>query len=164
MGRPQVSVPAAQIRPVAPPDAQAFVAFVDALSPASRTHRFLSAVRELAPGLVRLLTQPPGETQLGLVAVADDAIVGEARYALDKDGEAEFAIAVADGWQRRGLGRRLLQQLLAHARRAGLKRIVGEVAASNAAMLEFARRLGFAVRMHPGDARLARIDLDLGTL
>lgn len=157
MGRPQVIA----IRPVAPADAPAFDAFVRGMSPASRTNRFLYAVRELAPGLLRLLTQSPGDTQYGLVAVANEAIVGEVRYALERDGEAEFAIAVADGWQRRGLGRRLLQQLLAHARRAGLKRIVGEVAASNAAMLEFARRLGFAVRMHPGDARLARIDLDL---
>ena len=51
--------------------------------------------------------------------------VGVARYVrLDEDPEeAEFAIAIADDWQGRGLGRVLLGELVDAARADGLRRL-----------------------------------------
>lgn len=58
--------------------------------------------------------------------------------------EAELLdIGIARQHQRQGLGRSLLQQLLALARRAGMRRMVLEVRASNAAAIALYRSAGF---------------------
>ncbi len=151
-----------RVRPVGPGDAGAFDAFVRGLSPTACHHRFLLGLRELTPGLLRLLTQAPAPGQLGLVALVDGNIVGEVRYAQDVRRSGDFAIAVADEWQRCGVGSWLLRDLVRRARVEGLERLIGEVAATNAAMLAFARKAGFGIRSHPADARLARVVLELG--
>ena len=75
------------------------------------------------------------------------AIVAEARYALaQEDDNAEFAIAVADDFQGRGLGSRLVKRLLATAWRRGVRRLFGEIKSDNRAMLAVAMQLGFRLR------------------
>ena len=148
------------IRPIGLADAPAFRAFVEGLSPASRYERFQYVVKEVSPLLLRLLVEGDPRTHVALAAFAGDSVVGEVRYVRQGEG-AEFAIAVADGWRRRGVGKRLFDALLARARRDGLKRLDGEVLAWNQAMLGFVEQQGFRVRFHPEDARLVRIELAL---
>jgi len=146
------------IRPLRVPDAAAFRAFVERLSPASRYARFQFVVKELSPQLLRLLLEADPRSHVALAAFQDGELVGEARYV--RQGEAaEFALAVADGWRRRGLARRLLERLLGQARRQGLRRLEGEVLASNEAMLAFVAREGFSLQPHEEDGRLVRAQI-----
>jgi GNAT superfamily N-acetyltransferase len=149
-----------QIRPIALADAQAFRAFVERLSPESRYERFQYVVKEVSPALLRLLMPTDPRKHVALAAFEGGQVVGEARYVREADG-AEFAIAVADEFRRRGVGKQLFQTLLGQARRDGLKRLDGEVLAWNRAMLGFVEQQGFRVRSHPGDARLLRIEFEL---
>jgi acetyltransferase len=72
--------------------------------------------------------------------------VAVARYVSNPDGEScEFALVVADNWQGRGLGRRLMEQLIDVARARGLRSMVGHVLAENRGMLALAQKLGFVV-------------------
>lgn len=90
-----------------------------------------------------------------------ETLIGVARYVLDKSNEsAEFAIVVADAWQGRGIGKRLLAKLIEVARQRGVKRLYGEVLGTNRPMLEFVRKLGFKLERHE-DATLTRASLDL---
>jgi GNAT superfamily N-acetyltransferase len=59
--------------------------------------------------------------------------LGVARYIrLRDDAEgAEFAVTVVDDWQRRGLGRALMDRLTYHARRAGVRRFSALVQSDN---------------------------------
>ncbi len=150
------------IRPVQARDREPFQAFVRGLSPESRANRFLAPIQELAPTALQALTQPDQKRHVGLVALEGDAIIGEGRcVALGDSGCGEFAIAVADSWQRRGIGARLLAALMAGARRAGLAVMEGEVLRTNDAMLGFAHRSGFRFKTCPGDATLAVVERDL---
>ena len=80
------------------------------------------------------------------------AIVAEARCILDgAEGNAEFAIAIDDEFQRRGLGMRLLKTLVTHASRRGIRSLFGEILADNHAMLGLARRLGFKLQANVSD-------------
>ena len=109
------------LRPIVPGDRDAFQAFIAALSTQARLHRFLIPLRELSPSVLETLTQPDQARHVALVATQDGLIVGEGRYVeLADSGRAEFAIAVADEWQRQGIGARLLGALMAAARRAGM--------------------------------------------
>ena len=90
-----------------------------------------------------------------------DALLGVARYVRDKDGNAaEFAIVVADAWHGRGIGYRLLAKLIDAARRHGVKRLYGDILATNRPMLELARKLGFKLSRHE-DATLTRAVIEL---
>lgn len=149
-----------EIRPLRLQDATAFRAFVERLSPESRYERFQYVVKEVSPALLRLLVAADPRQHVALAAFEGGEVVGEARYVRDGDG-AEFALAVADAWRRRGVGKRLFDTLLGYARRDGLKRIDGEVLTWNQAMLGFVEQHGFRVRSHPEDARLLRIELPL---
>ncbi|MBK8065532.1 MAG: GNAT family N-acetyltransferase [Betaproteobacteria bacterium] len=151
-----------RIRALEPADAPAFQAFVRALSAETRRERFLGAVHELGPGMLRQLTQAASPEHCALVAISEGAIIAESRYALDEDGASgEIALVVAESWRRLGLGGRLLDAIVACAARAGLARLRGEVFRTNVAMQALVRKAGFELRSHPRDARLAEIDLRL---
>jgi RimJ/RimL family protein N-acetyltransferase len=137
------------MRAVRPEDRDALQAAVTKLSPESRYSRFMSAVLELSPQMLERGIHPQDGRELQLVAECaeevDQAIVGGARYsAAAGSKDCEFSVAVADSWQGTGLARRLLEALIAAARRAGFERMEGYVLASNTRMLGLARRLGFA--------------------
>jgi acetyltransferase len=149
------------LRPLRAQDSAAFQQFVRGLSAESRLHRFLVPLRELAPGLLASLTQPDPSRHVAVAAVEGDRIVGEGRFvALGDSGRAEFAIAVADEWQRHGIGARLLGFLTAAARQMGLAALEGEVLRTNTAMPRFARRTGFRTKAC-ADARLAVVERNL---
>jgi acetyltransferase len=139
------------VRPIGPNDAPLLQAFVRRPSPRSRRFRFFVALAELsAAQLDRFVNVDPARG-LALVALSrrqeGTAIVAEARYALAQEHDnAEFAIAVADDFQGRGLGRHLVKRLLATAWRRGVRRLFGETKSDNRAMLAFAMHLGFRLR------------------
>jgi GNAT superfamily N-acetyltransferase len=73
-------------------------------------------------------------------------MVAEARYAVAADGRsAQFALAVADQWQRRGLATQLMATLERVAAAAGVARLTGECLAINEGFVSFARSLGYRV-------------------
>jgi acetyltransferase len=152
---------ALELRPIRPEDAEIEAQFVRRLSDASRYSRFMSAVRELTPSMVARFTQIDYDREMALIAVAREdgreVEVGVARYVTNPDGRScEFAIAVADEWQRAGLGRRLLAALCDVARRRGITTMLGYVLAANHAMLALCERLGFEVSDVPGDPGVKR--------
>ena len=146
------------IRAVNADDAPMLQAFVRRLSVRSRRFRFFSALAELSATQLDRLVRPD---RVGLAVVAlrgraeDAAIVGEARYVVDPAAgrDAEFAIAIADEFQRKGLGTRLMKLIVAHASRTGVRRLFGEILAENQTMLEFAQRLGFGIPANAADHR-----------
>jgi acetyltransferase len=90
-----------------------------------------------------------------------ETLIGVARYVRDRDNQAaEFALVVADSWQGRGIGRRLLAKLIEAARRRGVQRLYGDILAINRPMLELARKLGFELGRHE-DPTITRAVLDL---
>jgi acetyltransferase len=155
------------IRSIRPEDASLEAAFVRDLSPQSRQLRFMSALRELTPLQLERFTRIDPAREVALVALGRDPQglerqVAVARYVVDATGRrCEFAIAVADAWQRRGLGKHLMERLIAAARRGGLEAISGTVLAGNEGMLALARRLGFTVAALPGEPGLRRVTLML---
>jgi acetyltransferase len=139
--------PAVTVRPILQQDAELQEAFVRDLSAEARYHRFLSPIRELPPGMLEKLMQVDHVNHLALIATqfADgrEVAIGEARYVREGSDDAEFAIAVADAWQGRGLARLLLHKLEGAATDAGVQCMVGDTLRVNDRMLRFcaSRRL-----------------------
>ena len=76
--------------------------------------------------------------------------------------EAELAIAVADDWQRRGLGDRLLVQLFRQARNRGVDLLFGEALSDNVAVRRLAERRG--ARLHMTRWGTTRVSIELRPL
>jgi acetyltransferase len=133
--------------------------FVDSLSEQTRYFRFFYQLNQLTPAMLARFTQIDYDRELALVAVVGDArasgggaFAGVARYVENPDRvSAEYAIVVHDDWQKQGVGRALMERLIAAARRKGLARLEGAVLAENVRMLGFVRSLGFTITPDPGD-------------
>lgn len=150
------------LRPIGPRDAGVLQAYVRGLSPDSRYHRFLGALRELPPAELDRVIHLDRKYELALLAEAhvDGApfVIGEARYALAADRfECEFALSVADGWRGKGLGRLLVADIEHRATSLGARHLFGDVLRSNKPMKALARKSGFLMADVPHDARLVHI-------
>jgi acetyltransferase len=157
---------AVALRPIRPEDAEMEQAFVRRLSAASRYFRFMGAVRELTPTMLMRFTQIDYDREMAFVAVhreGDCEIeIAVARYITNPDGAScEFAAVVDDAWQRRGLGRIMMQRLIEVARERGLKTMIGYIVANNQGMLALCMRLGFAIEHMSDEADVRRATLTL---
>jgi len=102
----------------------------------------------LGPEIVDQVIDPDwGErgALLGSLVESDaERVVAVASYVRLRDATAaEAAFAVADPYQQRGIGTRLVEQLAERAARHGIERFVAEVVADNRRMLGVFEALGF---------------------
>jgi acetyltransferase len=65
--------------------------------------------------------------------------------------EAEFALLVADQFQRQGVGTELLRRLIQFARDERLQRLTGDILLENQGMQAVCKKLGMALRYSPDD-------------
>jgi acetyltransferase len=150
------------IRPIRPEDAEIEQRFVRELSPQAKYFRFMQSLQELTRPMLVRLTQIDYDRELAMIAVVSqqgaEAEIGVARYAINPDGTScEFALVVADAWQRKGIGSRLMHSLMDAARAKGIEIMEGEVLANNAEMLELARKLGFSVHTSADDVNVKAV-------
>jgi acetyltransferase len=136
-------------------------ALVRGLSMESRYHRFFYPLRELGADLLARFSRGDPERELTLLALTEsigqETAVAMAQYVVREDAEcADFAVVVADDWQREGIGRRLIETLICVARGVGIVRLEGEILAENRAMLRLMLRLDFALTRHPDGAYLVK--------
>jgi acetyltransferase len=155
-----------ETRPIRPEDAEMEQRFVKGLSERSRYFRFMNSVRELTPAMLMRFTQIDYDREMAFVAVRDgqgkEEEIAVARYVTNPDGRTcEFAAVVADAWQGKGLGRRMLETIIAVARARGLEVMIGHVLATNEPMLSLCSKLGFQISDHPEDSTVRRATLDL---
>jgi RimJ/RimL family protein N-acetyltransferase len=136
-----------RIRAIEPADKKRLADGFQRLSPQSRYRRFFSQKNTLTVEELQRLTEFDGDEHFALAAfevspLGDDGdVVGVARFIrLPEDPDtAELAIAVTDDRQGRGIGRQLLQRLLAVASERGVKRIRCYVLADNERMRRLAQ-------------------------
>ena len=141
-------------------------AFLSGLSPETRHNRLLGGMIQITREYLERLTTVDFSRDMALAAAlmldGREVLIGVARYVLEADGRGcEFALVIADGWQGRGIGRRMMDKLIAVARSRGLTEIYGEVLSTNRPMLDFCRKLGFTLGRNQDDPTVTRVTLPL---
>lgn len=154
------------IRPLRTSDRELETDFIRNLSLKSRRRRFLSDFKEPSEALVDQMMNVDYDKRMAFIALIHDdgklCEIGVSRYcATTEQTHCECAVTVADDWQKRGLGALLMRHLIDEARKHGFKSMVSVDAASNQAMRELARHLGFTRRLDPADPSQAIHTLDL---
>jgi RimJ/RimL family protein N-acetyltransferase len=139
----------ALIWPLLPTDAETLRDLFRRLSPESRRHRFLQVLDQLDdPMIRRLVDDVDGVQHVALLLIVlppegQEVPVGVARLLQHSDdpAAADIAVAVADEWQRRGVGAALTSALMAQ-RPAAVTRLHTVVEADNHGSLTLLSRLG----------------------
>ena len=141
-----------RLRPPVSEDADRLLAFFAGLTPDSLRFRF-HGLRAVVPDLVTPFLTTDGNDRGGLIATTaddgDEEVVAVASWARLRDPVcAEVAFAVADEFQGRGVGTRLVEQLAAVAGATGVETFVAEVMPDNRAMLRVFEDAGFDITRH----------------
>jgi acetyl coenzyme A synthetase (ADP forming)-like protein len=128
-------------------DADALLEFFEGLSERSLYLRF-HGFPALGPKLVEPFLDPDWDERGALLGCLEGKVVAFANYARLRDRRAaEVAFTVDDGFQRKGIGTRLLERLVALAAENGIEQFVATVLPENRNMLDVFRDAGFnAVR------------------
>jgi GNAT superfamily N-acetyltransferase len=105
------------LRPARLDDAAELTDLITGLSATSKYFRFLGGLGQPSPALLARLLRRDASHGAWL-AVIDQMPVGHVMWALVDDA-VEPGVVVADAWQQRGIGRRLVQAALAEATVAG---------------------------------------------
>lgn len=157
-----------RLRPIRPEDEPAVAAFQQGLSPESVHSRYFSSPNLQERTRHDRLSQLcfiDYSRQLVLVAeIPDDngthTLCGMGHLIRMRDGQgSEFALLLADAFQRRGLGTEMLRRLVAIARAEAWGPVTAIMLPENRAMQEICQRLGFEIAYSAKDgfykARLA---------
>jgi ribosomal protein S18 acetylase RimI-like enzyme len=132
------------VRPLANGDTATVDALFDRLGPASRERRYHAAKPRLTSDELARLAQVGPDSHVVVAHVDGDPLpAGMARLVRDAcDRTAgELAFEVADRYQGNGIGKLLVELLLADARAAGIQRVDAWVQTSNRAALGLLRRV-----------------------
>ncbi len=159
------------IRPIGPDDRAALGRFYESLSPDSLNHRFHGGCHGIGDRAAGLFCGPDHEHREGLVAVVDThgtsapRIIGHLCLEPSEPGELEMAIAVADDFQRQGIGRALLAASVVWARGHGIAHLRASMRCGNGAIISLVRSAGAPVtwRTPPGGGLEAVLDVEAAT-
>ena len=139
----------ALIWPLLPTDTETLRDLFRRMSPESRRHRFLQVLDQLDdPMIRRLVDDVDGVQHIALLLIVlppdgqeEPAGVARLLQHSDNPAAADIALAVADEWQRRGVGAALASALMAQ-RPAAVTRLHTVVEADNHGSLTLLSRLG----------------------
>jgi len=146
-------------------DVPALVAFFAALSVRSRFLRF-HGLALAGDRFVRTLVAPDWAEKGSLIGVmgepGEERVVAVGNYVRLRDPRtAEAAFAVADDFQRKGIGTRLLEQLAQRAATHGIEAFIAEVLPENQVMLSVFENIGFkATRVLDGGVVEVRFSIE----
>ena len=139
------------LRPIRPEDGAAHVEFFNRLTPDDVRYRMFVRVRELQPAQLARFTQIDYDREMAFIATrpgpdGHDETLGVGRVVADPDNiSAEFAVTVRSDLKGKGLGRMLMDKLIAYCRARGTREIVGEALPQNAPVIGLVKKLGFTV-------------------
>jgi acetyltransferase len=152
------------LRPMKPEDESLVSEFLSSCSEDTIYFRYFQLIKKWTHEMLIRFTQNDYDRELGLMAISQppgpEVMLGVSRLVMAADrSSAEFAVIVADPWQGRGLGEKLIEQVIEIARDNEVKMLWGEVLAENLPMLSLVKKMGFTVG--PLTEGLKRVEISL---
>jgi acetyltransferase len=146
------------LRPIRPEDEPQHRELLRRVSPEDLQLRFFHARYQFSATELARFTQIDYDREMAFIAACENQTLGVARAIADPDGTiAEFAVLVRSDFKRRGLGRALLEKIVAYCRDRGIRELFGDVLAENKPMLALAGSGGFEIVGSRDDPRVIRV-------
>lgn len=142
------------VRPVLPEDEEKMASFITQVSREDLYKRFFSDVGEFNHEALANLTQIDYDREMAFVATQineenQEILLGVARVIADSHNyDAEFSILIRSDLKGIGLGRLLMEKLIAYSQTKGTVRLTGITMPSNKGMVQLAKKLNFKTETH----------------
>ena len=156
------------LRPIVASDTPFLLDIFSNLSSKSRYQRFIAPVDSVpAERVAEIASQMVADTIAqgrGVLAFTeldgDEIAIGGARYFREQSDDhwtsdsAEFAITIRDDYQRKGIGKLLLRELIVQARRNGVERLTGLALPDNAGLWRLVEQMGYPINRQSGQGEI----------
>jgi acetyltransferase len=156
-----------QIRPIQADDRERIIELFNHLSPDSRYLRFAHAISKLPDDFLDDILHLDYKKEMVLLAAitsltGTEEIIGMARYVTPPNQNAcEFSLSVSDSHTTQGIGTHLMLDLIEHAKKTGLREMIGYVLSKNSRMLHLVSDLGFQIHSQDDDPDFKIVSLPL---
>jgi acetyltransferase len=152
------------LRVMKPEDESLVAEFLSNCSEDTVYFRYFQHIKKWTHEMLIRFTQNDYDRELGLMAISQppspEAMIGVSRLVMAADrSSAEFAVIVADPWQGKGLGEKLIERVIEMARDNEVKMLWGEVLAANLPMLGLMKKLGFTIKAAEDEVRHVEMSL-----
>jgi len=140
------------LRPIKAEDEQSHIEFNDSLSKEDRYKRFFGEVGQLSHEQMAKMTQIDFDREMAFIASFRDSgndlhTLGVVRAITDpENNETEFAVVIRSDLQGQGLGKKLMQKMIAYCKQRETAIMMGLTLPQNAGMVSLAKKLGFKVK------------------
>ena len=139
------------LRPIRPEDEPKELEFIRGLSTETSRFRFFQIIKDLPHDALVRFCNIDYDREMAFIAETREGDrtveIGVSRLVLEPNKKrGEFAVVVADRYQGRGLGVKLVDMLIEVAREWGVEAIFGIVMAENMKMISLCEKLGFSTR------------------
>ncbi|MGO9018565.1 MAG: GNAT family N-acetyltransferase [Syntrophobacteraceae bacterium] len=152
------------IRPIKPEDEALVLDLLENCSEQTIYFRYFGVSKSWPHQSLIRFTQNDYDREIGIAAIGlppgPTVMMGVGRLVMTPERDAaEFAVIIADRWQRAGLGMKLLERVIEIARENGVRTLSGDVLAENRPMLGLVKKLGF--RLLRPESGTCRVEMDL---
>ena len=139
------------LRPIKPEDEPIELEFIRGLSTETSRFRFFQIIKDLPHEALVRFCNIDYDREMAIIAETREGSrtveIGVSRLVLEPNKKrGEFAVVVADKYQRKGLGIKLVDMLIDFAKEKGIETIYGTVMAENMGMIRLCEKLGFSTR------------------
>ncbi|HTT08670.1 MAG TPA: bifunctional acetate--CoA ligase family protein/GNAT family N-acetyltransferase [Gammaproteobacteria bacterium] len=153
------------IRPIRPEDEPAHRRLFEKLRPEDIYYRFFNHIREMSHAQLARYTQIDYDREMAFIATrtidGEGETLGVVRAITHADNtEAEFAVIIRPDYQKKGLGRALMEKIIRYVRERGTGVMTGQILSINYGMIALAKHCGFTVEPSPeGGVAIATLSL-----
>lgn len=152
------------LRPIRPEDEPLVERMFQLLSKESLYYRFFGYVPQVTHEFLARYTQNDYDREMAIIAEIEEGgerkMIGVVRIIADAwMDSAEYAILIADPWQRQSLGYLLTDFILDIARDRGIRKIYASVLATNKGMIHLFEKRGFTIKRDGFDAFYVELEL-----
>ena len=149
-----------RLRPIRPDDARPLQRAYARMDMRDRRARLFAPIPALSDEFAEQFCTIDERREFCFVLESDDEpgeLLGGCRLMGDEPARVgEYSVSLRSDMKGRGLGRRLMEVLLAEADARGFETVCGTILADNAAMIALVRELGFKVKRDPDDWQLVQ--------
>lgn len=151
------------IRPMKPEDEPLVEDLLDNCSEQTIYFRYFSVIKSWPHEALIRFTQNDYDREIGIAAIGlppgPGVMMGVGRLVMSPGRDtAEFAAIVADPWQGKGLGPKLIQRVIEIARENNIRNLSGDVLTQNQPMLSLVKKMGF--KLLTPEEGTCRVELD----
>ncbi len=139
------------LRPIKPEDEPIELEFIRGLSTETSRFRFFQIIKDLPHEALVRFCNIDYDREMAIIAETREGNrtfeIGVSRLILEPNKKrGEFAVVVADKYQGKGLGVKLVDMLIEFAKEKGIESIYGTVMAENLRMIRLCEKLGCSIR------------------